>query len=95
VPLLLLGLLVLLAAFLTPRVVAWGLESQALSAEGNLPLPLAQSLEQAIQDLTQLLFRPALWAGAVLVIAGLLLTLVSPLFPGRRGWARSTRSHGT
>jgi len=95
VPLLLLGLLVLLAAFLTPRVVAWGLESQALSAEGNLPLPLAQSLEQAIEDLTRLLFRPALWAGAVLAIAGLLLTLVSPLFPGQRGRALSTRSHGT
>jgi hypothetical protein len=95
VPLLLLGLLVLLAAFLTPRVVAWGLESQTLSAEGNVPLPLAQSLEQAIQDLTRLLFRPALWAGTVITIAGLLLTLVSPLFPGRRGRALSIRSHST
>jgi hypothetical protein len=88
VPLLLLGLLVLLTAFLTPRVVAWGLESQALSAGSNVPLPLAQSLERAIQDLAGLLFRPALQAGAVLAVVGLLLTLLSPLFPGQQRGGR-------
>jgi len=86
VPLLLLGLLTLLLAVLTPRLVVAALEARSLWAEGNVPAPLARSLESAIRDFIPGLFRPALLAGMVLSGVGLLLTLVSPLFPGRRGW---------
>jgi hypothetical protein len=83
-PLLALGLLVLLAAFLGPRVVAWGLDQGDLWAEGRVPARVGQALEEALLDLTLLLFRPALYAGAVLAAVGLPLTLLSPLFPGPR-----------
>jgi hypothetical protein len=86
VPLLLLGLLALLLAVLTPRLVVAALEARSLWAEGNIPAPLARSLESAIRDFIPGLFRPALLAGMVLSGVGLLLALVSPLFPGRRGW---------
>jgi hypothetical protein len=86
VPLLLLGLLALLLALLTPRLVVAALEARSLWAEGSVPAPLAQSLESAIRDFIPGLFRPALLAGMVLSGVGLLLALVSPLFPGRRRW---------
>ena len=83
-PLLLLGLLALSAALLLPRVVSWGLDNQALWAEGDVPASLAAALEDAILGMALLLFQPARWASVALVAAGLLLTLISPLFPGRR-----------
>ena len=81
---LLLGLLTLMAGLLTPRVVIWGLESRALWVEGEMPLALSHVLEVAIRDLTLLLFRRSLYVGGALSVIGLLLMLVSPLFPGRR-----------
>jgi hypothetical protein len=84
VPLLLLGLAVLLVAVLAPRVVAWGLDSRELWTERNVPAPLARSLEESIENYIPLLFRPALSAGLVLTVVGLLLTLISPLFPEQR-----------
>jgi hypothetical protein len=83
VPLLLLGLLALLLAALTPRLIVAALEARSLWAEGSVPAPLAQSLESAIRDFIPGLFRPALLAGLVLAGVGLFLSLVSPLFPGR------------
>lgn len=80
VPLLLLGLLTLLVALLIPLIVAWGLDNTVLWAEGDMPVALAQSLEQAIRDYSRLLFRPARIVGLVLVAVGLVLTLISPLF---------------
>ena len=61
-----------------------GLEGQTLGAEENVPGPLARSLEKAIRNFTSQLFGPALLVGLVLSVVGLLITLVSPLFPGRR-----------
>jgi len=84
VPLLLLGVLALFVALLTPGLVVAALDARSLWAEGNVPAPLAQSLESAIHDFIPGLFRPALLIGVVLSGVGLLLTLVSPLFPGRR-----------
>jgi hypothetical protein len=84
VPLLLLGLLTLLAALLIPGIVAWGLDNNAVLAEGDLPVALTQSLEQAIRDYSLLAFRPTRLVGLVLVVVGMLLTLISPLFPGRQ-----------
>jgi hypothetical protein len=84
IPLFLLGLLLLLVALLTPRVIAWGLDNQALWTEENVPFVIAQSLDAAIRDFSSLLFRPAQLLGFVLGIVGLLLMLVSPLFPSQR-----------
>ncbi len=83
-PLLLLGLLALLLAVLIPRVIAWGVERAAFEAEADVPVRVTDSLEVALQDFSTLLFRPALFIGVVLVFVGLLLTLISPLFPGRQ-----------
>ena len=83
-PLLLLGLLTLLIATSVPRVVSWGLDNQTFWADKSLPVTLAQALEEAIKDFSLLLFRPARSAGWALIAVGLLLTLVSPLCPGRR-----------
>jgi hypothetical protein len=84
VPLLLLGLLTLFLTLFIPSVVGWALDNQEFWTEGDLPAVLAQALKSAIQDFTTLLFRPAQLAGVITVVVGLLLTLVSPLFPGRR-----------
>jgi hypothetical protein len=83
-PLLFLGLLALLATLLIPQVVSWGFDNSTLWVEGNVPAPLAQALERAILDFILLLFRPALFVSAALVAIGLLLMLISALFPGRR-----------
>lgn len=83
-PLLMSGLLVLLPGLLAPRLIAWGVEDRGLWSEGNVPASLARALERAIVDLAAVLFRPAVLTGVFLVIVGLLLLLVSPLFPGRR-----------
>jgi hypothetical protein len=83
-PLLLLGLLTLFLTWLVPQTVNWALDSQALWADGELPTVLIQALDAAIQDFTLLLFRPARFIGVVLAIVGLLLTLISPVFPGQR-----------
>ena len=80
VPLLLLGLLTLLLALLIPLIVSWGLDNTTLWAEGDVPAALAQSLEQAIRDYGQMLFRPARLVSLVLIVVGLVLTLISPLF---------------
>lgn len=83
-PLLLLGLLALLLALLATRVVDWWLGESNLWAGSDVPLRVGQVLEQAMLDLTLILFRPAIAIGAALAVIGLLLALVSPLFPGRR-----------
>jgi hypothetical protein len=83
-PLLLLGLLVLLVAFSAPRLVAWGLDNSAGWNQSGVPLPVSQALQEALRDLALVLFHPAQRAGAILAVTGLLLLLVSPLFPGRR-----------
>jgi hypothetical protein len=84
VPLLLLGLLVLLFAMLIPQTIDWRLEDATFLAYGDVPTPLAQALRDAITDFVRLLFRPALFAGFALAVPGFLLTLISPLFPGRQ-----------
>lgn len=83
-PLLLLGLLALLVALPAPRAVAWWLDNSALWSEGNVPARLSQVVELTIVDLAAVLFHPAVFAGAILAVVGLLLVLVSLLFPGRR-----------
>jgi hypothetical protein len=92
VPFLLLGLLVLLAALLIPRGLIWSLDIPALSAERNVPASLVESLDKAAGGFVPLLFRPARFLGVALTIVGLLLTLISPLFPGTRQrlWVAST-----
>jgi hypothetical protein len=84
VPLLLLGMLTFLLALLIPLIVSWGLENTTLWADGDVPAALAESLEQAIRDYSRLLFRPARLVGLVLIVVGLVLTLISPLFPRSR-----------
>jgi hypothetical protein len=86
-PILMVGVMVLLAAFLIPRLVAWGIDSQALALEENLPIPLAHAMEGAIQEFSLALFRPAWVVGGVLAALGFVMMLISPLFPGRRGRA--------
>ena len=83
-PLLLLGLLALLAALPAPRAVAWWLDNSPLWTEVNVPAHLGRAVELAIVDLAGVLFRPALLAGVALVVIGLPLVMVSLLFPGRR-----------
>jgi hypothetical protein len=83
-PLLLLGLLTLALALPAPRAVAWWLENSPLWADVNIPAHLDRVLELAIVDLAVVLFRPAVLAGVALAAVGLLLVLLSPLFPGRR-----------
>jgi hypothetical protein len=83
VPVLLLGLLTMLSALLIPRVVSWSLESTAFWAEAEVSAPLARALEDAVFAYTPMMLRPALFVGSVLTVVGLLLTLVSPFFPGR------------
>jgi hypothetical protein len=91
-PLLLVGLLALLLAVLIPRVIAWGVERAAVEVEADVPVPLTESLEVAIQDFSTLLLRPALFFGVALAFVGLLLTLASPLFPGRQRRVPSMRA---
>jgi hypothetical protein len=83
-PLMLLGAAALPPALLAPRVVEWGLTRNDLWAEGNVPPSLGLALEQAIVDFSAILPRPALFVALALIVAGLALTLISPLFPGRR-----------
>jgi hypothetical protein len=83
-PLLLVGSLALLVALLVPRVVAWVLEEGDLWARGDVPPAVTQALEGAILDMALILLRPAMFVGAALAAVGLLLALVSLLFPGRR-----------
>jgi hypothetical protein len=54
-----------------------------------VPAALAQSLEQAIRDYSLQLFRPARLVGFVLIIVGLGLTLISPLFARPRHLSRT------
>jgi hypothetical protein len=93
-PLLLLGLLTLLLAWLIPQIVNWGLDGQALWVEGDLPTALTRALDAAIRDFSQQLFRPARLAGAVLAVVGLLLTLVSVLFPSPEQQAPAAYDRG-
>ncbi len=79
-PLLLLGLLALGLGLAAPRAVTWWLENSALWTSINVPARLDQVLELTIVDLTGVMFRPALQAGAALSVVGLLLTLLSLLF---------------
>jgi hypothetical protein len=79
VPLLIVGLLALLFAWIVPNAVAWDIGSV-----GDMPVAVTRSLEIALQDFILLLFQPARTAGIVLAVAGLSLTLASPLFPGRQ-----------
>lgn len=83
-PLLLLGLLTLLIAQSIPRVVAWGLDNQVLWSEQAVPQPLAFALEAAIRDFSWSVFRPTFMLSLIVAGVGLLLVVVSPLFPGRR-----------
>lgn len=83
VPLILLGAVALPVVLLVPRVVEWGLTRNDLWAEGNVPPSLGLALEQAIVDFSAIMPRPALFVALTLMIVGLVLTLISPLFPGR------------
>jgi hypothetical protein len=83
-PLLLLGLLALGVALAMPSAVAWWLDNSTLWTSINVPARLDKVLELTIIDLAGVMLRPALQAGAALSVVGLLLTLLSPLFPGRR-----------
>jgi hypothetical protein len=84
VPLLLLGLLALGVGLAAPRAVTWWLDSSDMWTGINVPARLDRVLELTIIDLAGVMFRPALLAGAALAVVGLLLALLSPLFPGRR-----------
>jgi len=94
IPLLLLGLFTVLLAWLVPQLVRWGLDGPALWADANLPVMLVEAFEAAIKDFTALLFRPAQLVGVVAAVVGLLLTLISFVFPNRRQSARSAIEFG-
>ncbi len=79
-PLLLLGLLALGVGLAAPRAITWWLENSTLWTGINVPARLDQVLELTIVDLTGVMFRPALLAGAALSVVGLLLALLSLLF---------------
>ena len=92
VPLLSLGLLTVFFAWLVPQLVSWGLDSAALGADGSLPVVLVEAVEIAVKDFAQVLFRPARLVGIAATVVGLLLALLSLVFPGYRQntryWAR-------
>jgi len=83
VPLMVLGAVALPVVLLVPRVVEWGVTKGDLWAEGNVPPSLGLALEQAIVDFSAILLHPALFVALALMVVGLVLTLISPLFPGR------------
>ena len=94
IPLLLLGLFTLLLAWLVPQLVHWALDGPALWTDANLPAVLVEAFEAAIMDFATLLFRPARLVGVVVAVVGLLLTLISFLFPSHRQSARSAIDFG-
>ncbi len=83
-PLLLLGGLALVAGWLPPRLIETGLERADLWSEASVPVAVGETMEQTVLALTETLFQPAVMVGLLLVVVGLALTLVSPLFPGRQ-----------
>jgi hypothetical protein len=83
IPLMLSGAVVLLPVLSVPRVIEWGVTKGDLWAEGNVPPSLGLALEQAIIDFSAILLHPALFVALALMVVGLVLTLISLLFPGR------------
>jgi hypothetical protein len=83
-PLLFTGLLVLLLAVLLPVGVNSVLDYRSVLNSGDIPAPLSQALADAVPDFINQLFRPALFAGGLLALVGLVLVAASPLFPGRQ-----------
>jgi hypothetical protein len=83
-PLLFTGLLVLLLAVLLPTGANAVLDYRSVLNSGDIPAPLSQTLADAVPGLIDQMFRPALFAGGLLALVGLVLTAVSPLFPGRQ-----------
>jgi hypothetical protein len=84
IPLFLAGVLTLLLAWLVPVLVDRGFDYQSLWVEGDTASPLVLVVQTAVPEFVQLLFRPAQFVGLLLTGVGLLLAVVSPLFPGRR-----------
>jgi hypothetical protein len=96
VPLFFIGILVFLGGRLIPGFVEAGLSSSNLWQEIDLHAQLVRTLEQAMQYFAQSLFQSAVLLGAVLAGTGLLLALLSFLFPGRpkRRIERTRRPRG-